>query len=463
MRVLLVEPPKQVWEMMGDCVAPPQGLLSVAAVLEEERIPVTILDCNASQCAWSDVGDFIEEAEPDMVGASAMTPFFSPAARVMSLAKAIDPKVVTVLGGSHVTFLPQETLLNRPEIDFVVRGEGERTLVNLIRCLEEDDDLSRVEGIAFRQGDQVVQTPLPPPLDLDTLPLPAYHLVPTERYHFEFLGKFATPEASRGCPHRCTFCSEWRFWGEGWRPRNPEMVVEELELLHRKYGRESFWFTDDCFNVDGDHMRAICEGILARGLRISWFYQGRADLLMKYADLLPLMRESGNLMTQLGIEASTDSELDSLHKRLTVEEIETAVRLLKENDIVCQGLFITGTKTDDGPSIVHKLRFAKWLDVDFPIFAVYTPFPGSDVYEEARREGLLEGLEYSEYDMSHALLPTEHLSREESLDWNQWCFANYYLDPAKLVKGLFSRNSWKRRIWQHMLRFTGKQIFRSLF
>jgi len=210
-------------------------------------------------------------------------------------------------------------------------------------------------------------------------------------------------------------------------------------------------------------MRAICEGILARGLRISWFYQGRADLLIGHADLLPLMRESGNLMTQLGIEASTDSELDSLHKRLAVEEIETAVRLLKENDIVCQGLLITGTTTDDGPSIVHKLRFAKWLDIDFPIFTVYTPFPGSDVYEEAKREGLLEGLQYSEYDMSHALLPTEHLSREESLNWNQWCFANYYLDPVKITKGLFSRNSWKRRIWQHMLRFTGKQIFRSLF
>lgn len=108
-----------------------------------------------------------------MVEASAMTPFFSQAARVMSLAKAIDPKVVTVLGGPHVTFTAQETLLNNPEVDFVVRGEGERTLVNLIRSLEEDDDLSQVEGIAFRQGDQVVQTSTPPPLDLDTLPLPA--------------------------------------------------------------------------------------------------------------------------------------------------------------------------------------------------------------------------------------------------------------------------------------------------
>lgn len=463
MRVLLVEPPKQVWEMMGDCVAPPQGLLQVAAVLEEEGIPVTILDCNASQWGWSHIREFIEEEKPDMVGASAMTPFFSQAVRVLSLAKAIAPKMVTVLGGSHVTFLPQETLLSIPEVDFVVRGEGERTLVNLIHCLEEDDDPARVEGIAFRQGDKVVQTCLPPPLDLDTLPLPAYHLVPTERYHFEFLGKFATPEASRGCPHRCAFCSEWRFWGERWRARAPEMVVEELELLHRKYGRESFWFTDDCFNVDGDHMRAICQRILERGLRISWFYQGRADLLIKYADLLPLMRKSGNLMTQLGIEASTDRELASLHKRLTVEEVETAVRLLKENDIICQGLFITGTKTDGGPSIVHKLRYAKWLDVDFPIFTVYTPFPGSDVYEEARREGLLEGLQYSDYDMSHALLPTEHLSRDESLRWNRWCFANYYLDPAKIVKGLFSRNGWKRRIWQHMLKYTGRQIFRSLF
>ena len=462
MKVLLVEPPKITWELMGgNCVSPPLGLSQLAAVLEREGIEVDIIDCNASEMNWLGLEKAIEEAQPTLIRATALTPFFFPALQVMAIAKRVNPEIVTILGGPHVTFTTEETLYQHPEVDIIVRGEGEQTLLDLVHCFQEHSELSQVRGIAFRDGGQVIQTPPQSPIDVDTLPLPAYHLLPMEKYYFDIFGKFATILSSRGCPHRCTFCSEWRFWGAKWRPRQPKKVVDEIELLHKRYGRECIWFGDDCFNVNHEHIREICHQIMERGLDISWYYQGRADLVVKHQDLLPQMRQAGNLMAQIGIETATDNELEEFNKNQTMEQVEQAVSLLKKNDIVVQGLQIVGTRNDNARSITHKLRYMKWLDPDFPIFTMYTPFPGSDVYEEARAKGWLETLDYSLYNMSCAIMPTKYLSRKQLTSLFQGCFSSYYLDPIKIARGLLSRNAWKRRVWWHMLKYTGKQLVRS--
>ena len=253
MKVLLIEPPKTPWEMMGDVVAPPLGLATLAASLERAGIPVHILDANAEGIGWSGLRGAIAEAAPDVVGVTTLTPYYPHARRACRIAKTACPGVVTVLGGPHVTFLAEETLLSAPEVDLVVRGEGDAILVELVRCLAEDGDLGAVPGLAFHSDGGITQTPAPPPLDVCALPLPAYHLLPMEAYHFEGLGSpFATVQASRGCPYRCTFCAEWPFWRDGWRPRDPEAVVEELELVVKRYGRHSVWFADDCFNASGE-------------------------------------------------------------------------------------------------------------------------------------------------------------------------------------------------------------------
>jgi anaerobic magnesium-protoporphyrin IX monomethyl ester cyclase len=458
MKVLLIEPPKVGWELMGDCVSPPLGLAQLAAVLEEEDIDVDIIDCNALELSWSGLEDRIGEIHPDVIGAGALTPFFYNALKTVEIAKKIDKRIVTVLGGPHVTFTAEETLKKHPEIDVIVRGEGEYALLDLIRCLEKEGDIFKVKGIAYHSSDEVLKTFLQPLVDVKELPLPAYHLLPMEKYYFTVFGKFATILSSRGCPHRCTFCSEWRFWGACWRARRAEKVVDEMELLHKRYGRESFWFGDDCFNVDHEYIHEICTEIIERNLDVSWFYQGRADFLIKYKDLLPEMRKAGNLMAQIGVETSKDEEMKSLRKGLTTDQVKKAVDLLKKHDIVSQGLIIIGTKGDDTDSIIHKVRYMKWLDVDFPIFTMYTPFPGSDLYEEARRNDWLETLDYSKYDMAHAIMPTEHLSSKQLTSLYYWCFRSHYLDPIKLAKGLFSRNEWKRRIWRHMLKYSIKRI-----
>jgi anaerobic magnesium-protoporphyrin IX monomethyl ester cyclase len=460
MKVLLIEPPKKPWEMMGDFIAPPIGLAQLAAVLEADGVDVGIVDCNGSFMTWEDLQRTISDRQPTVVGTSAMTTFMPTAARVMHMAKAIDPEIVTVVGGPHVTFTTEETLRNHPEIDIIGRGEGERVIQELIACLGEDGDLAQVRGIAFRRDGQTVQTPMPDPVDVDQLPLPAYHLLPMQAYYFIVFEKFCTVLASRGCPFNCRFCAERGFWGPGWRPRDPEIVGEELELLQSKYGRESIWFGDDCFNVDGEHMGLICEEILRRDLTLNWYYQGRADLLIKHREYLPLMRRAGNLMVQIGIEADSDEELRHLRKNLTGEQVQEALALLREHGIVCQGMMILGTRQDDANSILRKVEYLKWLGVDFPVFTIYTPFPGTEAYDEAREQGWLETDDYALYDMAYPIISTEHLTRQQVIGLYNRSFAAFYTDPLMMARGFLSTMRWKRVIWRYMLGFAAKLYVR---
>jgi anaerobic magnesium-protoporphyrin IX monomethyl ester cyclase len=461
MKVLLIEPLKSIWEMMRPCIPVPLGLVQLAAVLEEQKIDVKIIDCTALNMGRRALSEAIQEEQPDIVGTTALTSFLYKAVEVAKVAKNVDPRIITVLGGPHATYLPEETLRKNAAIDIVACGEGERVITDLVSCIERGGQLSQVKGIGFRSDGSVILTEPQPLVDLDELPLPAYHLLPMQKYYFAILGRFATVIASRGCPHRCTFCSEWRFWGGRWRQRDPKKIGDELELLVRKYKIESIWFGDDCFNVSAEMIRGICDEIKTRNLSFNWFYQGRADLLVEHRDLLPVMRETGNRMAQIGIEAATERELEEMNKNLSLDKVAEAIKLLRDHDIVAQGLIIVGTRSDSADSIIQKVRYMQRLDVDFPIFTMFTPFPGSDVYNKAKVNNWLEIEDYSLYDMSNAIMPTKHLTREQLMASYRWCYASYYMNIWKLAKGLLSRNDWKRKIWRHMLKFSLKQMVRT--
>jgi radical SAM superfamily enzyme YgiQ (UPF0313 family) len=450
--------------MMGDVAALPLGLAQLAACLEGADIPVEILDTNALGIGWDGLEAAIARADPNLIGITVYTPYMPEVSRTVHIARQAAPQAVIVLGGPHVTFTAEETLRTMPQVDVVVRGEGDQILVDLVRALDAGHGLEHVPGISFHRDGQIVETPAPPPLDVFTLPMPAFHLLPMDHYRWpELGGTFATILASRGCPFQCTFCSEWPFWRGGWRPYDPEMVVEQLDVLVNRYGRDNIWFGDDCFNVDGDHMAAICEGILRRGIDVNWYYQGRADLLVKYKDLLPLTRRAGNRMVQIGIETSNDEQRDELNKQLHTETIKEAVRLLRQHDIVCQGMMIVGLPTDSPRTFEQKVRLIKRLDVDFPIFTMYTLFPGTPAYEEAVAKGWIElPADYARYDMGHVLMPTQHMTRRQVWNYTGWAFTSVYFDPIRLVRGLFSRNDWRRRMVWRMLVYIGKQVVRGL-
>ena len=464
MRVLLIEPPKTPWAMMGEVTALPLGLAQLAGCLEQAQIPVQVLDANALKLDLEGLGQAISESAPDLIGITVFTPWVPDVARAVRIARQAAPQAVIALGGPHVTFTAEETLTTMPEVDVVARGEGDQIVVDLARAVEAGQGLGDVPGLSFFEDDALVETPLSPPLDPRTLPNPAFHLMPMERYDFWSVGgPFATLLASRGCPFQCTFCSEWPFWRGGWRPHDPEQVVEQLDIVVNRYGRKNVWFGDDCFNVSGDHMAVICEGILERGIDVNWYYQGRADLVVKYKELLPLMHRAGNRMVQLGIEASNDEQRAELNKQLSTETAEEAVRLLRQHDIICQGMLIVGLPSDSPRTFEEKVRLATRLDVDFPVFLVYTLFPGAQDYDKALAEGWIKApRNYARHDMAHVLMPTKYMNEKQIWNYTRWAWTTVYLDPIRLVRRLFSRNPWRRSNWGGMLRYIAKQMVRNL-
>jgi anaerobic magnesium-protoporphyrin IX monomethyl ester cyclase len=464
MRVLLIEPLKTPWLMMGDVVALPLGLAQLAACLKQASIPVEVLDANALKLDGRALEAAIAERKPDLIGMTVFTPWVPDVLRAVRVARQAAPGAIIALGGPHVTFTAEETLATMPEVDVIGRGEGDQIIVDLARAVGTGGDLGTVAGLTFRQGDRLVETPVATPLDLRALPLPAFHLLPMERYYFSSLGgPFATINASRGCPFRCTFCSEWPFWRGGWRPHDPESVVEQLHIVVNRYGRTNVWFGDDCFNVNSNHMAAICEGILQRGIDVNWYYQGRADMVVKHKALLPLMRRAGNRMVQLGIEAANDAQRDALNKELRTETAEEAVRLLREHDIVCQAMLIVGLPGDTPRTFREKVRFATRLDVDFPVFLVYTLFPGAQDFDKAIEAGAIElPANYAHHDMAHVLMPTAEMDRQQIWNYTRWAWTSVYLDPIRLVRNLTSRNPWRRQNWRGMLAYIAKQTARNL-
>jgi anaerobic magnesium-protoporphyrin IX monomethyl ester cyclase len=464
MRILLVEPHKIPWAMMGNVAALPLGLAQLAGCLEQAGIPVEVLDANALGIKGKALETAIRQANPDLIGMTVHTPYVPEVSRAVQIARRAAPQATIALGGPHVTFTVEETLATMPEVDLVARGEGDQIIVDLARALEAGHGLDGVPGISFRRDGGIVENPAPPPVDVTKLPMPAFHLFPMERYHFPSLGgPLGTVIASRGCPFQCTFCSEWPFWRNGWRPYDPEMIVEQVDVLVNRYRRKNIWFGDDCFNVSAPHMAAICEGILERGIKVSWFYQGRADLVVKHKELLPLLRRAGNRMVQLGIEASNDEQRDELNKQLRTETAEEAVRLLRRHDIVCQGMIIGGLPGDSPRTFEEKVRFVNRLEVDFPVFVILTLFPGSTDYNQAVAQGLIKSPpNYAYRDMAHVLLPPKKMTEQQVYNYTRWAWTSTYLHPVRLARNLLSRNKWRRQNWGGMLVYIGKQMVRSL-
>ncbi|MFQ6076824.1 MAG: B12-binding domain-containing radical SAM protein [Candidatus Bathyarchaeia archaeon] len=474
MKVLFVEPPKDFWFVMGEYLPPPLGVLQLAAFLEErdKGLEIEVLDCQTERLDWKGLERHIESSDPDVVASSGLATCNTyTAVRALETAKKVKPDTLTVVGGQHFTATAQESLERYPEIDVIVRGEGEQTLAELVQRFGEGASFSRIKGISFRNGGEIRHNP-PRPLieNLDELPFPGYHFVEDgiQRYHFNMMAGpntgYALIEGSRGCPHRCTFCSQWRHWEGRWRHKSIRRIVDEMELCYREYGVRFFWLTDDNFGL-GRRAGDLCDEIIHRGLseEIMWFVQARCDDVVRHRELLPKMRRTGNYWILLGVESNSRSTLESFNKQMNPKDAEKAVRLLKENDIFAQTTLIIGERKDSADSIADLRDFVNELDPDLAIFMILTPFPGTELYEIAERRGWIEDHNWSNYDMVHAIMPTETLSREEVQEELYECYRGFYGSWNRRLKGVFSTNRLKRRTYRYLASQGLQMQLRRLF
>ncbi|MCK4440296.1 radical SAM protein, partial [Candidatus Bathyarchaeota archaeon] len=414
----------------------------------------------------------IESFNPDIVASSALATCNTYLiARTLEIAKKVNPDILTVTGGQHFTATTQESLETYQEIDVIVRGEGEQTLAELARNANKRSSFPRIEGISFRHKRKIVHNPLRPLIEnLEELPYPGYHFVKdvVDRYHFAAMAGRKTPyaliEGSRGCSHRCTFCTQWHHWQGIYRVKSPERIADEMEFCYRNYGSRFIWLTDDNFSL-GKRASNLAEELLQRDITddLMWFMQLRCDDVVKNRDLLPKMRKAGLRWVLLGVESPRQSTLESFKKDITPEDAKKAVKLLRENDIFAQAMLIIGERKDTAKSIAELREFVNELDPDFAIFAILTPFPGTEIFDEAKQNGWIEDFNWSHYDMVHAIMPTETLSRKKVQEELYQCYRSFYGSWGRRLEGIFSRNKLKRRInWYMAGRGIVKQ-FKNLF
>lgn len=416
---------------------PPMGLALIAAVLEREGYQVSVLDANALRLQPEDVALLVTDA--NVVGLTAMTPTVSTAISIAHHLKRAKPDLTIILGGAHATLLPEETLAAAPEIDIILRGEGEATIIELLRALEHKQPLDSVPGISYRQDGKVISTAArTTTTDLDSLPFLAYHLLPWRRYkpyppHGRAL-PFAAIITSRGCPYRCSYCSKPIF-GNKFRGQSPERVVDEVAYYQEKFGIKELAFYDDVFTLNKKRAYAIADEILKRGLKICWTGETRVNLVDK--ELLRHMKQAGCYAIAYGIESASPEILNILNKDITLEQVEAAVDITQEVGLQTIGYFMIGSPGETPETVAQTIQLAKRLKLDFAQFAITTPFPGTELYNlYLGNAGANIPWENFVYEGTGSkitpVFETDGLSRTDLQYWTRRAYKEFYLRPAYL-------------------------------
>jgi anaerobic magnesium-protoporphyrin IX monomethyl ester cyclase len=468
MRVCLINPPRiqpKAWGKPN--VFPPIGLAYIAAVLEKEH-EVCIIDAPTE--GWrnlqdvdgatyrvglsnTEIADKIKRWSPDVVVIEIPFSGWSKTAfEVASTVKGINKDIITVLEGQHPSARPEDCLAN-PNVDFVVMGEPENAIFELIDAVgKETRNLKKIRGIGFvKNGVPVFTSPRPLLEDLDSLPFPARHLLPMEEYYVAvkenpLRGEINKPWTimitSRGCPYNCVFCTHHIVWGRKWRGRSPENVVDELEQVIKTYHVKQIDFLDDNMTLDRKRMEKICDLIVKRGLSIEWFTPNgvRADTLDE--KLLKKMKRSGCKKIRVAPESGVQRVVDQvIKKNLDLRSVERAVVLCKKVGIKVGCFFVIGLIGETKEEIEETIKFAyklRQLGADSFIFSIATPVYGTRLYEQAKRGGFLR-----ECFSDEALAAAEPLieTPEFTADELRELFAR-----ANLVNPTFTRDKVLRAI-----------------
>jgi anaerobic magnesium-protoporphyrin IX monomethyl ester cyclase len=468
-KILFIEPPKDYWFVMGEYQPPPTVLLILAAYVERE-LPdwdIEIFDCQAQRKTWDDIEKEIEAYSPSIVATSGFTCNAYVCARVAEIAKKVNPDIVTLVGGLHFSQVPEESLTDFPEIDYIIRGEGEETIMELIKTFQSGKKPVDVKGLSFTHNGQIIHTQDRPLIEnLDTLPYPAYHLVEDQikNYHFTMMaGKntiYMVMEGGRGCSHKCTFCTQWNHWNGVWRSKSPKRIVNEIEFIHEKFGGQFIWFTDDNFDYK-KRGKALLSELKSRKFTkdIMLFFQARTDDVVNNAELVGQFRDVGNYWVMMGVENHSKERLKEYKKGISVPDAYKAVKILNENDIFSHAMFVIGSRKDTVESMEQLREFSLDLDSDFSIYTTLTPYPGTEYYDNAKENGWIEDTNYAHYDMAHAIMPTETVSRKEVQEELWKCYRARYGSIPKNIAGLFSKKKLKRNLYRH---YAGQQVLRKL-
>lgn len=430
-KILLINPPKLVPLLDWTMCYPPLGLMSVAANLGPHQ--VEILDMKSEKVKAGELRARIGSA--DIVGITVLTPSVDSALELCRVAKEMG--TMTVLGGPHPSLMPQT--VSRPEVDVVVRGEGEVTF----RELADGMPLETVAGISFMEGDLIRHNPDRPPVVLATLPPPRRDLLGDNgaRYH-AFRQSMGALSTARGCPYRCSFCCVPALW-KSYRQLPPEAVVDEIKRMRPT---EIVSIVDDNFCHDMIRVEEICDLIIREGLNDRLYSVfSRVDSIVRYPGVVGKMAAANMRVVFIGIEAATQEALDRMNKRTRLEEIHQACDILERNGMIIWAGNIVGNLEDGYDDVEALIRMNLRLPIDIADFTVITPWPGTELFRVASERGLIDSYDFTEYCECEPHMHTPYLSGIEILELEMKAYMKFYGFFRLLGKAhRWSKNPQKR-------------------
>lgn len=394
--ITLIYPPYP-WEY----TSPPLGLAYVAAVLRNSGYAMRILDMNPTHTDLEQLANELRTDKPKIVGISAMTNQAKATLEIAERVKMVDESIKVIVGGPHPTALPGEMLENTA-IDFVCIGEGECTVNELVKSLlDGDKKFDSILGLAYRdkEGKVVRTSPRPFISDLDSIPFPAWDLLPLDKYRVAHTGlqkslTFALL-SSRGCPYRCIFCSSSLTMGRKFRMRSAENIFAEIQMLYDRFGMRQFDFVDDTITVDKERVGKICELIIESKTDVTW----ACNSTVRINDSVTLrkMKEAGCVRIDFGVESGDTDVLKIIRKGITIPQVIEAHRCAKEAGLKTCSFFMIGLPGQDMESVRKSISLMKQIDTDFPSFSIATPYPGTELYQMAKKNSWLKTSDWSKY------------------------------------------------------------------
>ena len=430
-RILLLTPPYHtgIIEITGNW--PPLNLVYLAGHLRRAGHQVEIYDAMTKNHTVDEVRLKVLAKNPDIVMIGAYTPSVNCALEVLRLVKKDNPRIITCLGGVHATFCYDEILsAHHDSVDYIVRGEGEKTVVELVEALEARADLWKVPGVAFYREGRVVSTRERELVaDLDELAA-AWDLLEWSDYYFKITGRrLAVVSSSRGCNYHCKFCSQHLFWKGTYRERTAESFVAEIEYLHRTFGVGMFMLADEYATKNRARWERILDLLIEKGMDIHLTLETRVDDIIRDEDILPKYRRAGVIHVYVGVESVSQTVLDAYEKELRVEEAKKALDLLNSAGIITECSFIMGGPDETAESMDLTLKTAMEFNPDLAHFLLLTPWPYATIYREI--EPYVVEKDYSKYHFVHPIVKPKAMELREVWEKLVDCFRVFYLGKAK--------------------------------
>jgi anaerobic magnesium-protoporphyrin IX monomethyl ester cyclase len=438
MNILLIDPPfKRFTGLINNYY--PIGLTYLAAVLRQNGYEVSIYEVDAADKPtdldftheydrydlylqgvndsghpiWQEIQRKLKDCKPDLVGITAVTPKIASALKVADLCKEYNPHIPVVMGGAHPTVSPEQSI-NHNAIDFIVRGEGERSFLQLVKAIGAGErNFSQINGISYCENGKIIHN-LPSEFikDLDSVPFPSRNLLMNiQNYTSEDMGCILT---SRGCPFRCAYC--YHPWKGKFHFRSIDNVVEEIKQVMKDYGTRQFTFKDDTFTAKRSHVMEFCERIIKEKININWDCTTRVDRIDD--EMLKLMIKAGCNIIKVGVETGSQRILDETNKGITFDQVRESTRLFKKHGIFWSAYFMIGLPMETEEDIIKTYEFMKEINPFYAGLGVYEAFKQTDLFDVGVEMGLL----YPDVEI-------EHFYRTYPKDY-------YFVDPRKRTTGI---------------------------